>query len=46
MAPTIKHNAIVAVDSSQTDHSQLDNKIVVAWDAKQDSPHFAVFSQE
>ena len=34
MTPTIPDDAIVAVDSSQTDHSQLDNKIVVAWDAK------------
>ena len=30
MTPTIQDDAIVAVDSSQTDHSQLDNKIVVA----------------
>ena len=34
MTPTIPDDAIVAVDASQTDHSQLDNKIVVAWDAK------------
>ena len=29
MTPTIPDDAIVAVDASQTDHSQLDNKIVV-----------------
>ena len=29
MTPTIPDDAIVAVDAPQTDHSQLDNKIVV-----------------
>ena len=31
MAPTICNGYIVAVDSSQTDRSKLDGKIVIAW---------------
>ena len=31
MSPTIRDGYIVAVDSSQTDKSKLDGKIVIAW---------------
>jgi SOS-response transcriptional repressor LexA len=34
MAPTICDGYIVAVDSSQTDRSKLDGKIVIAWNQK------------
>jgi SOS-response transcriptional repressor LexA len=34
MAPTICDGYIVAVDSSQTDRTKLDGKIVIAWNKK------------